>query len=196
MTSACTGILLAAGRGSRFGANKLLQPLADGTPLALAGARPLCAVLAHCLAVVDDPRGEVARLLAQAGLQVVSNPHAAEGMGTSIARGVAASAGAGGWIIALADMPQVPATVIAQLAGRLRAGADLVAPAWRGRRGHPVGFAARHGAALQALRGDRGARDLIAVHRATLELIDTPARGVIVDVDTPAALAALADGHP
>ncbi|MDS4069952.1 MAG: NTP transferase domain-containing protein, partial [Candidatus Competibacter sp.] len=30
------GILLAAGFSRRFGANKLLQPLADGVPMALA----------------------------------------------------------------------------------------------------------------------------------------------------------------
>lgn len=190
MTASCTGILLAAGQGRRFGGNKLLQPLADGTPMALACARTLHGVLAQCIAVVDDPHGALAGLLADAGLQVVANPRARDGMGTSIACGVAASAAAGGWIIALADMPRVPAGVVAQLAGRLAQGADLVAPVWRGRRGHPVGFAARHAPALQALRGDRGARAILAAHRDTLVLVESQDSGVIVDIDTPAALAA------
>lgn len=191
MSCAPTGILLAAGQGMRFGADKRLQPLADGTPLALASARPLQSVLPGSLAVVDDPDGPLARLLAEAGLQVVVNASAHTGMGGSIACAVAASAGAGGWLIALADMPFVTAGVVRQVAGRLAAGADLVAPAWRGRRGHPVGFAARHGPALRALSGDRGARDLIAAHRDSLELIDTPERGVIIDIDTPASLGAV-----
>ncbi len=103
-------------------------------------------MLAHCIAVVDDSGSEVAGLLAGAGLEVISNPRAREGMGTSIAAGVAASADAGGWVIALADMPDIPASVIRSVADGLARGADIIAPVYRGRRGHPVGFAPRHAA--------------------------------------------------
>ena len=184
------GILLAAGQGTRFGSNKLLQPMADGTPMAVASACSLHTVLAHCIAVVNDVQGSVARLLAEAGLQVIVNPHAPDGMGTSIACGVAASPNAGGWVIALADMPGVPARVIQSVADGLACGADIIAPVYRGQRGHPVGFAPCHAPALRALHGDRGARDIIAAHRDTLELIDTQDSGVIVDIDTPASLPA------
>ena len=144
MKPSATGILLAAGQGTRFGSNKLLHLLADGTPLAVACARTLRTVLARCIAVVDDSGSEVAGLLAEAGLEVVTNPHAREGMGTSIACGVAASAQAGGWVIALADMPDIPPGVIASVADGLARGADIIAPRCHGRRGHPVGFAPRH----------------------------------------------------
>ena len=182
------GILLAAGQGTRFGSNKLLQPLADGTPMAVASARTLHTVLAHCIAVVNDAQGCVARLLAEAGLQVIANPHAPDGMGTSIACGVAASPNAGGWVIALADMPNIPARVIQSVADGLAHGADLIAPLYGGQRGHPVGFARRHAPALRALHCDRGARDILAAHRDTLELIDTQDSGVILDIDTPVSL--------
>jgi molybdenum cofactor cytidylyltransferase len=182
------GILLAAGQGRRFGSNKLLQPLVDGTPMAVASARRLHSVLAHCIAVVSDTQDSVARLLAAAGLQVIANPRAPDGMGTSIACGVAASPHAGGWVIALADMPAVPVSVIQSVADGLASGADIIAPVYRGQRGHPVGFAADHASALQALRGDRGARDIITTHRDTLELIDTQDSGVVHDIDTPASL--------
>mgnify|MGYP001823826585 FL=1 len=190
MKPTCTGILLAAGQSTRFGSNKLLAPLSDGTPMVIACACTLHAVLERCIAVVDDRQSAVARLLAEAGLQVIANPRALEGMGTSIACGVAASPGTGGWLIALADMPGIPARVIQQVAGGLARGADIVAPVCRGQRGHPVGFAARHAPALLALNADSGARDIITAHRDTLELIETPHSGVIVDIDTPAALPA------
>ena len=181
------GILLAAGQGRRFGSNKLLHALADGTPMAVASARTLHTVLAHCIAVVNDAQGSVARLLAAAGLQVIVNPHAQDGMGTSIACGVAASPDAGGWVFALADMPDIPTHVMQSVADGLSRGADIIAPVYRGQRGHPVGFAPRHASALRALHGDRGARDIIAAHRDTLELIDTQDDGVILDIDTPAS---------
>ena len=192
MKTSPTGILLAAGQGTRFGSNKLLHPLAEGTPMAVASAHTLHSVLTHCIAVVDDAQGDVARLLAEAGLQVIANAHARDGMGTSIACGVAASPAAAGWVIALADMPDIPAYVIQSVADGLARGADIIAPVWRGQRGHPVGFARRHAASLLALHGDRGARDIIAANRDTLELIDTQDRGVILDIDTPASLPA----HP
>jgi molybdenum cofactor cytidylyltransferase len=182
------GILLAAGQGTRFGSNKLLQPLADGTPMAVASARTLHTVLAHCIAVVNDAQGRVARLLAAAGLQVIANPNAPDGMGTSIACGVAASPNAGGWVIALADMPAIPVRVMQSVADGLVRGADIIAPVYSGLRGHPVGFAQRHAPVLRALHSDRGARDIIVAHRDTLELIDTQDSGVILDIDTPASL--------
>ena len=188
MNDVYTGILLAAGQGKRFGADKLLHPLADGTPLALAAARQLQAALPHSIAVVADTEGELARHLAWLGLQVVANPQAAQGMGTSIACGVAASSTARGWVIALADMPWVPPAVIRAVADTLAQGAAIAAPACRGRRGHPVGFAACHGAALQQLRGDAGARGILAAHRASLQLIETAEQGVLLDIDVPASL--------
>jgi len=184
MMAPVTGILLAAGQGTRFGAGKLLHPLTDGTPMAIAAARHLGRVLPHTFAVVADTECELARLLVREGLRVIGNPHAREGMGTSIACGVAASADAGGWIITLGDMPRVPETVIRAVAAGLERGADIIAPVYRGRRGHPVGFNARHGPALLQLDGDEGARGILAANRKTLELIETDDAGVTADIDT------------
>lgn len=175
------GILLAAGGSSRFGEDKLLHPLRGGTPLAVAAARTLVAALPYSIAVVRPACPELARLLRACGLDVVVNSRAAEGMGTSLARGVAATADAAGWVVALGDMPWIATETIARVADALRGGASIVAPAYGGRRGHPVGFAARHRAELIALRGDRGARDVVVRHAAALVAVDDP--GILQDVD-------------
>ena len=188
MTASCTGILLAAGQGKRFGTNKLLHPLVDGLPMAVVAARPLKSVLARSLAVVADAQSELAGSLAQEGLQIIPNPRAAEGMGTSIACGVAASPDANGWVIALADMPCIPAAVIRAVVEGLERGADIIAPVCKGRRGHPVGFSARHAHALMQLQGDAGARGIIAANSASLELVETSDAGILVDIDSPASL--------
>jgi molybdenum cofactor cytidylyltransferase len=75
------------------------------------------------------------------------------------------------------------------VAERLAGGAALVAPRYAGERGHPVGFAARFGAALAALSGDAGARDLLRAESGALEFVDCDDPGVVRDVDTPADLA-------
>ena len=57
---ALSGILLAAGAAKRFGGGKLLHALADGTPLGVASARHLLAVLPDVLAVVRGIKRDLA----------------------------------------------------------------------------------------------------------------------------------------
>jgi molybdenum cofactor cytidylyltransferase len=186
-----TGILLAAGASRRFGSNKLLYPLEDGVPMVVAATRRLLAALPRSIAVVDKPDSEVAALLRGESLDIVVNPDAGRGMGSSLARGVAATPVAAGWVIALADMPYIPVPVIRQVAGRLAAGASVVAPVYRGRRGHPVGFAARHASALMQLQGDAGARSVIDANTGSLEPVVVETATVVTDIDTPGDYEAL-----
>lgn len=175
-------MLLAAGRGGRFGGDKLLAHLSDGTPIGVAAARRLVGVLPHSVAVLRPGDKILASLLAAEGLRIVVNPNADGGMGTSLACGVAAVE-ADGWVIALADMPAIQSTTIQAVAEALTVGAPLVAPVYHGQRGHPIGFARRFQAALTALTGDRGGRDILARHSNELRLIEVDDPGVLVDID-------------
>ncbi|MEA3641168.1 MAG: nucleotidyltransferase family protein [Lamprobacter sp.] len=176
------GLLLAAGEGRRFGSDKRLQLLPDGTPMVVAAARPLRSVLSRVLAVVRAP-GPVADRLAAEGLDVMICPAASAGMGHSIACGVAASRDADGWLIALGDMPWISASSIAVVAEALIAGARVVRPVHAGVAGHPVAFSASFGPALQRLQGDQGARGLLRQVAVTEVLCNDP--GVLRDVDRP-----------
>lgn len=188
--SQISGILLAAGQGTRFGSNKLLHPLQDGTPMVLQCARTLKAALPHSLVVVNARDSEVIELLEREGIDIVLNPSAEVGMGTSIARGVQASRRADGWVIALADMPWLqPATIRAVAAGLQRAD-SICAPQYNNRRGHPVAFGRAYAKALMQLGGDVGARQIIEDNAAQLLLLETDDRGVICDIDCPEDLTA------
>ncbi|ANJ75517.1 nucleotidyltransferase family protein [Ralstonia insidiosa] len=200
VAGAVVGVLLAAGRGSRFdpagAANKLLAVLPDGTqagtPVAVQAARHLLQAVGDVVAVVPAAAThgaqveQLAVLLAEAGCDVLRCPTAANGMGASLAAGVSARPDAGGWVIALADMPWIAPETIAQVAQALDAH-HCVAPFHAGQRGHPIGFGADFFAGLTALDGDEGARRLI--DPATLVRIDSNDTGILRDVDTPADLA-------
>jgi len=181
--SGIVGVLLAAGAARRFGSDKLLHPLDDGTPLGLAAGRKLIAAVPDSLAVVRADNHGLAEALAGIGFHIVINPWPEQGLSSSLRQGVAARADATGWLIALADMPWVMPATLDLLARRLAAGASVVAPLHRGRRGHPVGFAAHWASQLQHLTGDQGARELLARRSAEilLEPVDDP--GVLADVD-------------
>ncbi len=177
------GVLLAAGRGERFGGDKLLAPLRDGNPVGLAAARRLVAVLPESIAVVRPEDRVLKQALQAVPIRLVENPDPEAGMGDSLALAVRASADAGGWLIALGDMPWIQPETLQALVTRLRSGASLVAPFHQGRRGHPVGFSAEWGGRLSRLSGDEGARRLLSAEVDRLERIPCGDPGVLRDVD-------------
>ncbi len=187
---AIVGILLAAGRARRFGADKRFADFC-GVPLALASARALRAALPETLAVVGPDDAPLRAVLEAEGVACVACADAALGMGHSLAQGVGASPQAEGWLVALADMPRVQPGTIARLAAALSRDA-IVAPAFEGRRGHPVGFGAVFRDELLALAGDVGAKPLLARHAARVRIVAVDDRGILLDADTPEALRRLA----
>lgn len=184
MSPKIVGVLLAAGASTRFGRNKLLQPLDDGTPIAAAAARQLVAAVPGSIAVVRPGDDALPTLLAEQGIFVLSNPRADQGLAASIACGVSATRDAGGWLIALADMPFISAHIMRAVAHALTAGAAIAAPVYRGQRGHPVGFARQFGEPLTELDGDRGARALLERHPGRVTEIEVDDASVLRDIDT------------
>jgi molybdenum cofactor cytidylyltransferase len=182
------GILLAGGAARRFGSNKLLHPLPDGTPIAVASLRNLSSALPRVVAVVRPGVTDLAMLLSRAGAEVTVCERAEEGMGRTLAHAVGAARDAAGWVVALADMPFVAPSTIGAVARAVSDGANLVAPAFEGARGHPVGFGPRFLAQLLALEGDAGARDIVKAHGSEMLLLPVADPGVLRDIDTPADL--------
>lgn len=182
-TVAIVGVLLAAGAGSRFGGDKLLAPLPDGTSVGVSAARLLRGAVDEAVAVVRPGDKELARLLSAEDLRLLPFPGASEGIGASLAFGVAATPEAEGWVVALADMPFLGPESVAAVATSLRHGAWIAAPSFRGRRGHPVGFARGLFVELTALRGDRGAREILARHPGRIQVIDVDSPGILLDID-------------
>ncbi|MCG8068103.1 MAG: nucleotidyltransferase family protein [Candidatus Thiodiazotropha taylori] len=182
------GVLLAAGSSRRFGANKLLQPMAGGEPMGVMAARHLLTAVSRGVAVVRPDDVELSAALSELGYRVVENQQPESGMGESLAVAVTASLDAGGWLVALGDMPWINPQTIAEVAERLAHGASMVAPVYKGERGHPVGFATRWGERLVELSGDRGARQLLIDYPSDLELLPVDDPGILLDVDFPEQL--------
>src|SRR5690606_2811464 len=95
------------------------------------------------LAVVRGDNHRLADALATVGCELVRCAEAHKGMGHSLAAGVRATPDLAGWIVALGDMPFIATSSHETAANGLRAGANLVATQYQGRRGHPVGFSNR-----------------------------------------------------
>lgn len=186
--------VLAAGSGRRFGADKILAPVAGRAMLAwtLRGVAEVAARITLGVLVVVDPnrRREIeAAVLDAAGPaappRIVESPDPHEGMAASL-RAAAAHArrmGADGLLICLADMPGVDRRVLDPLLDAWRPGGIAVAVGGQGPT-PPVVFAARDLSALGALTGDQGARAVWVSAGARTRRVPVPG-GWWRDVDRP-----------
>ncbi len=193
-------VVLAAGRSTRMGPrNKLLEDL-GGVPMvrhavltALASrARPVLVVTGH-------QQAEVAAALSGLDVQLTHNPHYAEGLSTSLAAGIAAlPPNLDGALIALGDMPGVRPEHLDRLIASFapKEGRAICIAMHEGKRGNPVLFAAAFFPELTAIAGDTGARHIIGQHQELIAEIEIGSPAVLMDVDTPEALAKLRSDQP
>lgn len=185
------GILLAAGFSRRFGAaDKLLQVLPDGRPIALASAESLIKAIPISIAVVRPENTALAELLLNTGLKIVlcheSDQEMADSLATAIRFSSNFEASSDGFVIALADMPFIQSSTITKVATKLSSSASIIIPSYLGQRGHPVGFAAKFRDALESLHGDEGARSIIKRYPNEVHLLPCNDAGILTDIDTPA----------
>ncbi|MGC1445516.1 MAG: nucleotidyltransferase family protein, partial [Xanthobacteraceae bacterium] len=176
------------------GPNKLLAEI-NGKPLirmvteqALASrARPVLVVTGH-------QRERVEAALAGLPVQLVHNPHFADGLGTSLKAGIAAlQPNIDGVIVCLGDMPQVDAALIDRLIGAVDPdkGALIAVPVIEGKRGNPVVWSRRFFHDLMTVEGDIGARYLIGRYAEAVAEVPVDGTAALTDVDTPEAFAAV-----
>lgn len=187
-----TGILLAAGRSQRFGSNKLLHPIKNNTNdhkvMLLVSLEKLTHVLSKVLVVISPALSHYRNDIEKRGARVVVNEHPEQGMARSLVCGIRASDDAAGWLIALADMPAIKTQTIELLSTRLTSEKRIIAPqlssgGGNSARGHPVVFSHHYKDELLALKGDRGAREIIRQNPQFLELVPVEDGGVLMDID-------------
>ena len=184
------GLILAAGAGRRFGdATKQLaelrgRPLLEhalGAMLAVDGLERVVVVLGHDAAAIR------ARVDFH-GAEVVIADDWDQGQAASLKRGLGAADGADAVVVTLGDQPFITPEVIAAALEQLE-GHDAVRAIYDGKPGHPVVLGPAVLAAAGELRGDQGARELLA--RFNVRRWDASHLADAVDVDTPEELRAL-----
>ncbi len=184
-------LILAAGAARRMGRDKLLLPVEGRPMLRHVALTALQAARGRGLPVIVTlPAGQPARRAAIADLDcaLVEVEDAGEGMGASLRAGLAAlPEGAGAVLVLLADMPAITAADLARMikAHAREPGRILRAAGSAGEPGNPVLIPLSFLADFP-LSGDRGARDLLARHAASLRLVPVEGDHALRDIDTAA----------
>ncbi|QXQ05765.1 nucleotidyltransferase family protein [Sphingosinicellaceae bacterium] len=186
-------LILAAGLGRRMGGPSKLTADLHGKPVVAHVVDAVTAAgLGPPLVVLGDRADEVRAAVGERTATFVVAADYAEGMSASLRAGLAAAPAE--WdavLVLLGDMPLVQPATLSALGAALLSPQAVVIPEYDGQRGNPVGWGRDHWPALVALTGDTGARSLIPRIGVTFVPVDDP--GILADVDTPEALAALRD---
>ena len=195
----CALILLAAGASTRMGRPKQLLPMYGNRPLLRQVVESaLVEPVSPVIVVLGANAAEIAPSLDGLPVRITVNAGWAEGMGSSLRRGMEelakCSPPADHVIVALADQPDILTGHLAKLIETQRAtGRPIVASECEGVRGPPVLFAAKYFTALQALRGDAGARALLREHAHEVAAVPLLAAR---DLDTPTDYAVYLTQNP
>ena len=187
------GVVLAAGGASRFGSPKQLATL-DGEPLLAHALEAMLAVPAieDVVVVLGAEAGRVDAEVDLSGARVVVCDEWSEGMAASLRCGVRALGHCEWVIVTLGDQPRVSPQVIAAVVDHAvdaRRGTAAVRTTYDGAPGHPVALARSILPAVLELRGDVGARELLA--GAAVRAFEAGHLCDPADVDTPEDLEAL-----
>jgi len=188
-------LVLAAGQSRRMGArNKLLEEI-DGVAMVRRVVDQVTASsAAPCIVVLGHESDQVRAALSGTGVDFTVNADFAAGLSTSLAAGIAAlPEECEGAIVVLGDMPRIDPEVIDRLIAAFDPveGRAIVVPTRRGKRGNPVLFAKRFFDEMADVSGDVGARHLIGQYEELVVEIECEDDGVLLDVDTPEALAGI-----
>ena len=192
-------IVLAAGQSRRAGTtNKLLVEI-EGVPMI---AHVLQAVRAAeidpVIVVLGHQPDRVRAAIADYDVTLVENPDYVEGLSTSLTRGLSVlPKEVDGVVVCLGDMPDVTTAHIERLIEAFAPdkGRDICVPTFNGKRGNPVLWARRYIDEMAHTAGDVGARHLIGEYADTVSEVVMPDGGVLLDLDTPEAIAAYARTH-
>ncbi|GAB5467050.1 MAG: molybdopterin-binding/glycosyltransferase family 2 protein [Rhodospirillales bacterium] len=187
-------LVLAAGQAKRMGANKLVQDL-SGKPLVRhAVEAALASRAAPVILVTGHEREAVEEALEGLDLLSVHNRNFAAGLSTSMKRGLAALPDdCDAAVVLLGDMPRIDAGVIDRLIASFNPleGRAICLPTFQGQRGNPVLLGRQFFSEAQTVEGDQGARELLREYGEWIAEVPIEDAAILLDVDTPAALAAV-----
>ena len=186
-------VVLAGGRSTRFGANKLVADLGGKPMVRRVVEAALGSAASPVLVVTGHQDAETRQALTGLDVVLVHNPDYAEGLSTSLKAGIAAvPPEAAGALVLLGDMPQIAPAHLDQLIAAFpdRAGVVIV-PVHAGKRGNPVLWPRAFFPAMLALEGDAGAKRLLTAHADCVREVDLGTDAIFLDVDTAEALAHL-----
>ncbi|MGQ0649514.1 MAG: nucleotidyltransferase family protein [Gemmatimonadaceae bacterium] len=184
------GLVLAAGRSTRFGAPKVLARVRGIELVRHVVDRVAAAGIDRIVVTAGEEVADIREALSGTPAEVVLVPLAGQGLSASLRAGIDALPDeCTGFVVALGDQPFIDPELIRRLRDTWEtSNAAAVVPVYRNdERGNPVFFDATMRRRLRELTGDAGARDLLISMGERVVHVPVQADAPR-DVDTPSDL--------
>ncbi len=178
-------IILAAGKSSRMGCNKLLLNYKGKEIIRHTIEKTLSVNNCEIIVVLGHEAEKLKEILHEYPIKLAYNMNYNQGQSTSLKKGLEqVSKKSLGFLFMLGDQPIIKIQTIEILVKTFLANPDkIIVPYYNNKRGNPVIFPKSYHADILKLQGDIGARSLITEDKVIKITVDDP--GVILDIDTP-----------
>lgn len=185
-------IVLAAGSSRRMGTSKALLPFGGSTFVASVVDAFLQAGAKQTIVVIRAGDEQVPAALGTRAVQYVENPEADGDMLSSVRCGLRAlPEDVTAVAVSPVDQPSISSSAVRKMFTEFQAGTGpILVPVYRGRRGHPLVFAAHFKDELLTNYDRIGMRGLVQSHPDQVREWTTDDPGVTQDIDTPVDYAA------
>ena len=181
-------IVLGAGQSRRMGTQKLLLPFGETTVIGHIINQLVNSNVDNIFTVVGHDRKLLEKELSTHPVSIVVNPAYADGMLSSLRCGIGALPQNCDAILAtLGDQPAIASQLIDEMTQAFsKTNKTILAPSYRGKRGHPTLISKCHFNEIMQQHDDIGLRGLLRAHPEEIFELEVAAATVLSDMDRPA----------
>lgn len=180
-------IVLAAGKSSRMGVQKLLLPFGGTTVIARIARRLLDSTIDKVYVVVGYQSDRIAAELSGLKVSLVENPDFESGMLSSVRCGIGSlPRDCDGVLVALGDQPAITSELVDQMIRTFaRTDKGIIVPTYQGKRGHPILFAGRFCSEIMTKYDEIGLCGLLRAYPDDVFEMTASTSAVLCDMDFP-----------
>lgn len=170
------GVILAAGKSSRMGKNKLALKIGQSTVVDQVISNVKASKLDEIIVVTGKYKLDT-------DVTVIHNGEYEQGMSSSVKCGLKDFQGDAVMML-LGDMPFVTTEIIDRLYDAfVNTDKNIVLPICEGKRGNPVVIGKKYFKELLENSGDKGAREIIKNNIDDIEFVEVDNKGIFLDID-------------
>lgn len=180
-------IVLAAGRSSRMGVQKLLLPFGGKTVISHIVDQLLKSTVDEVFVVTGHEPQRITEELSGWRVSIVNNADYDFGMLSSVRCGLRAlPKGCKAVLVAIGDQPSIRTELVDLMIRSFAAGKrNILVPCYEGKRGHPLLFSALYCEEILAHYDDVGLRGLLHAHPDDVLELTVSMSSVLMDMDYP-----------
>lgn len=187
-------VVLAAGLSRRMGTGKMLLKLGDDTVIGHVLHHIKDSSLDDVVVVYGPHMQEVKKEADRYGMKSAENPHADEGLSTSVRLGLSRMLHCSHVMFILGDQPFIMPEDIDRLCTQARVSQDaIIVPTDSEGHGNPIIFPRRLFGEISEASGDVGARMILRKHWEDAVFVPVTCSDIRFDIDSPADYKAAQD---